>query len=210
MRIRILSASSHQLQWFFFPVLQIKSLNWNIEVELEGEKGCLNSTMPFLLSSSVAATSSFKALTQCDSPYYTPTISSIFNPYAHRKITHLSIFSSSDPSCPSSSSSSIYSPSRASKQTPTNRSLNNLNSHDLICAINDDGVAKTEVIVSSKVRKRSNSLWRKILVGSKSKKTKSILLLHAITIVYGMLLCAIIICLGFVLTHLLLYVVLNH
>lgn len=148
--------------------------------------------MPYLLSSSSAATSTFMALTQCDSPYYTPTISSIFNPYAHRKITHLTIFSSSDPSSASSSSSSsssFYSCSLASKQTPTNKSLNNLNSHDPIRAISDDDVAKTEVSVSSKVRKQYNTLWRKILVGSKSKKMKSILLLHAITIVYGMLLC---------------------
>ncbi|KAM7479645.1 hypothetical protein LguiA_027858 [Lonicera macranthoides] len=138
--------------------------------------------MPYLLSSSSAAISTLKALTQCDSPYYTPTISSVFNPHAHRKITHITIFLSCDSS---SASSSFYSCSRASKQTPTNKSLNNLNSRDPICAINDDDVAKTEVSVISTVRKRSNSLWRKILVGSKYKKTKSILLLHAITIVYA-------------------------
>lgn len=121
------------------------------------------------------------------------TISCYLNPYGIRKISHLTICSSSDLS--SSSVNNCSATSRKILAERSTRSGRNCNGSFSILGSETgkaDAKAKahesskcTFTIMANKSSVRRRPFWRKLLFGS--RKFRSIILLNVVTVVYGKL-----------------------
>ncbi|XP_027167538.1 uncharacterized protein LOC113767590 isoform X1 [Coffea eugenioides] len=131
------------------------------------------------------------------------TISCYLNSYGIRKISHLKVYSysdpsssSSNPSSSSSSSSSVRSCSAASRKILAERSSRSGRNFDGAFSIIETETCKVETktksnesskgpskIKANKSSIRRRPLWRKLLFGS--KKFRSIILLNVVSVVYA-------------------------
>lgn len=110
-----------------------------------------------------------------------------FDPCSNKKITHLTIFSSSEFSSSSSSSNHIHNSSNNlnSRQSLTEKPFKNgENLQEKKSSISKNKSPVSIIVVKSGSVKQK-PFWKKWLFGS--KKLRSVILLHVICIVYGMM-----------------------